>query len=168
MFPWPNCCETAAVSTPLPTAVLETPSWVWAKRSANSARDSLNPVVLTFARLFEVTLRSVLAALMPERARSNDMARFSSIHLDDIAQGERAGAGIQIKSLGGRIDGDAVDCALQVRRNRCLRAARRGRGREGVGSGWRSRAGIGGPIPREGRERGRRRCDLQALHERSG
>src|SRR6185437_12299054 len=76
MFPWPDCCETAAVSTPLPTAVLETPSWVWAKRSANSARDSLNPVVLTFARLFEVTLRSVLAALMPERARSNDMWWF--------------------------------------------------------------------------------------------
>src|SRR5579885_2360675 len=164
MFPWPNCCATAATCTPLPTAVCATPSWVWAKRSANSARDCLKPVVLTLARLFEVTLRSVLAALMPERARSNDMGA-SSIHLDDVAEGERPGAGIQGKGLGARIDGHAVDRALQIRGERGLAAAGHGGRGEGVCAGGRCSAGTGGAVPREIRETRRLRRDLEGLHE---
>src|SRR6185312_2326866 len=165
--PWPNSCATSATCTPLPTAVRETPSWVWAKRSENSARDSLKPVVLTFARLFDVTLRSVLAALMPERARSNDMGTGSSVHLDDVGERQRSGIGIQGKGLRARVDGHAVDRALQISGYGGRRAvAHRGCG-EGVRAGRRSAARIGGAVPREAREPGGLRGDLESAHQLS-
>src|SRR5690348_7541291 len=168
MFPWPNCCATSETCTPLPTAVCETPSWVCANRLSNSARDSLKPVVLTLARLFEVTLRSVLAALMPERARSNDMGTGSSVHLDDVAQRQRSGIGIQGKGLCARVDGHAIDRALQIRGDRGRGAASHcGRG-EGIRAGRRRGARIRGAVPGEIREAGGLRRDLKGAHELSG
>src|SRR5687768_6753737 len=66
MLPCENCCATLLSFTPEPIALRDRPYDVEENRSANSARASLKPVVLTLAMLFAVTLRSALAALMPD------------------------------------------------------------------------------------------------------
>src|SRR5690349_8936334 len=92
--------------------------------SANSARDCLKPVVATLAMLFDVTLRSAVAALRPERARSNDMECGSwGLHdLTDAVQVQRAGIGVQCEVLRRRVDRYAVDGGLQHGIERCRRA----------------------------------------------
>src|SRR5690606_28776739 len=71
MLPWVNCCETAASRTPLPALCAPT-----ANTSANSAREPLNPVVLTLATLLAMTPRSAEAALRPLSAIGNGMFRL--------------------------------------------------------------------------------------------
>src|SRR5690606_28640124 len=66
MLPCENCWATLLSLTPEPIALRDRPYDVYENRSANSARDSLKPAVLTLAMLLAVTFRSALAALMPE------------------------------------------------------------------------------------------------------
>ena len=66
--PWWNCCATIVVLTPSPFFVLPELNTDDAYTSANSARDSLKPVVLTLAMLFAVTSKSFCAAAKPVNA----------------------------------------------------------------------------------------------------
>src|SRR5690348_7286593 len=74
MLPCENCCAMSVRRTPLPACVRPEPTLLAAKRSANSAREPLKPVVLTFAMLFEMTSRSAVAAFKPLSATLKGMS----------------------------------------------------------------------------------------------
>src|ERR1044071_3951055 len=113
MLPCANCCETAATRTPLPVALLDTPCSDTAKRSANSVREPLKPVVEVLAMLLAVTFRSACAALRPERAIRNGMWLLpefanSSEHALDVAHRELAErVGVEHQPAGGGVERDA-------------------------------------------------------------
>ena len=73
-LPWVNCWEILLRRAPEPMVLPARPAPVELSTSANSARDSLKPTVLTLAMLLAVTLRSALAALMPDREALKPMA----------------------------------------------------------------------------------------------
>ena len=77
-----NSLAVAATRTPVPVDMpvgswvcseLAPPGWrwVWYSRSWNSARSRLKPVVLTLARLLEITAMRVCCASRPVRAIHN-------------------------------------------------------------------------------------------------
>src|SRR5262245_29076094 len=89
MLPCENCWATLLSFTPEPIALRDRPYAVEENRSANSARDSLKPVVLTLAMLLAVTLRSALAALMPDSEVLKPMALLPEFEWFAVACDQR-------------------------------------------------------------------------------
>src|SRR5690606_29767128 len=114
MLPWLNCCAMSETRTPLPVARVATPCGETANSSANSARDSLKPVVELLAMLFAVTLRSEEAAFRPLRARRKVM-RFSLHHLADVAECNGSEVGVEGEAVAFRVDADAADPGQKLR-----------------------------------------------------
>src|SRR5690606_35945340 len=113
MLPWLNCCAMSETRTPLPVASVATPCGETAKSSANSARDSLKPVVELLAMLLAVTLRSEEAAFRPLRARRKVM-RFSLHHLANVAECNGSKVRVEGQAVAFRIDADAADAGKQL------------------------------------------------------
>src|SRR5690554_247808 len=125
MLPCENCWATLLSLTPEPIALRARPYEVYENRSANSARDSLKPAVLTLAMLLAVTFRSALAALMPDSEVLKLMADSveccgmtcvrggRSDHPQDVVDRRGADA-LQVEVEAVVADGDALDAAADV------------------------------------------------------
>src|SRR6188768_4022244 len=174
MLPWANCCETAATRTPLPVALLDTPCSDTANRSANSAREPLKPLVDVFAMLLAVTLRSVWAALRPDRAIRKGMgcllgnSLFGLQHALDCAHGdfaERVGVEHERAVVGIERDARHLGCNAGGQGN--VLVTHLGDDFDLVASGRRGGADVGAAVPGEA-AKACTRVERLRLDERAG
>ena len=74
--PSPTCTGFLPPSCPCGAVAI---AFVWAKRSEKFAREYLNPVVFTFAMLFDSTSIATWCDWSPETPENNDFNIFSSL-----------------------------------------------------------------------------------------
>src|ERR1700679_944376 len=145
LSPWVNCCAAVTTCTPSPPVVVLRLTALDAYTSANSACESLKPMVFALAMLLEVTSKAVLAADSPDKAMLKlDMRvllkELVGYLLNAAIRHAAESRDVQGESGRARAHGDAVHGSIDQRGDRGAAGDTRDLGAQCVGAGGRGRA----------------------------